>query len=45
MAATSIDAMKKVPVSALQELQGDAEVLKRIHEAEALLRSLRGALS
>ncbi len=41
----AVDAMKKVPFSALQELKGDAEVLKRIDEAEALLRSLRGALS
>ncbi|MGR4864202.1 hypothetical protein [Caulobacter sp. LARHSG274] len=28
-----------------QELKGDADILKKIEEAEALLRSLRGALS
>ncbi len=41
----AVDAMKKVPFSALQELKGDADILKKIDEAEALLRSLRGALS
>jgi ParB family transcriptional regulator, chromosome partitioning protein len=41
----AIDAMKKVPFSALQELKGDLEILKKIDEAEALLQSLRGALS
>jgi ParB family transcriptional regulator, chromosome partitioning protein len=37
--------MKKVPFSALQELKGDADILKKIAEAEALLQSLRSALS
>lgn len=41
----AVDAMKKVPFSTLQELKGDVEILKKIDEAEALLRSLRGALS
>ncbi len=41
----AVDAMKKVPFSALQELKGDVDILKKIDEAEALLRSLRGALS
>jgi ParB family chromosome partitioning protein len=41
----AVDAMKKVPFSALQELKGDADILKKIDEAEALLQSLRGALS
>jgi ParB family chromosome partitioning protein len=41
----AVDAMKKVPFSTLQELKGDEEILKKIAEAEALLRSLRGALS
>lgn len=41
----AVDAMKKVPFSTLQELKGDVDVLKKIDEAEALLRSLRGALS
>jgi ParB family transcriptional regulator, chromosome partitioning protein len=41
----AVDAMKKVPFSTLQELKGDEEILKKIAEAEALLQSLRGALS
>ncbi|MFM9857411.1 ParB/RepB/Spo0J family partition protein [Pseudoxanthobacter sp. M-2] len=41
----AVDAMKKVPFSTLQELKGDADILKKIDEAEALLQSLRGALS
>ncbi|MBN9515881.1 MAG: ParB N-terminal domain-containing protein [Enhydrobacter sp.] len=41
----AVDAMKKVPFSALQELKGDADILKKIAEAEALLQSLRSALS
>jgi ParB family chromosome partitioning protein len=41
----AVDAMKRVPFSALQELKGDADILKKIDEAEALLRSLRGALA
>ena len=42
---TAVEAMKKVPFSTLQELKGDVDILKKIDEAEALLRSLRGALS
>ncbi len=41
----AVDAMKKVPFATLQELKGDPDILKKIDEAEALLRSLRGALS
>jgi ParB family chromosome partitioning protein len=41
----AVDAMKKVPFSSLQELKGDVDILKKIDEAEALLQSLRGALS
>lgn len=41
----AVDAMKKIPFSTLQELKGDADILKKIDEAEALLKSLRGALS
>jgi ParB family transcriptional regulator, chromosome partitioning protein len=41
----AVDAMKKVPFATLQELKGDPEILKKIAEAESLLRSLRGALS
>lgn len=40
----AVEAMKNVPWTALQELKGDANVLKKIDEAEALLRSLRKAL-
>lgn len=41
----AVDAMKKVPFSSLQELKGDVDILKKIDEAEALLQSLRDALS
>jgi ParB family chromosome partitioning protein len=41
----AVDAMKKIPFSTLQELKGDVDILKKIDEAEALLQSLRGALS
>lgn len=41
----AVEAMKNVPWTALQELKGDAAMLNKIDEAEALLRSLRKALS
>ena len=41
----AIEAMKTVPWTVLQELKGDTETLKKIDDAEALLRSLREALS
>ncbi|MBL6938116.1 MAG: ParB N-terminal domain-containing protein [Alphaproteobacteria bacterium] len=41
----AVDAMKQIPFSTLQELKGDADILKKIDEAEVLLKSLRGALS
>jgi ParB family chromosome partitioning protein len=41
----AVDAMKKVPFSMLQELKGNSDILKKLDEAEALLRSLRSALS
>lgn len=41
----AIDAMKRVPWSALSELEGDPEILKTIDEAEGLLKSLRRTLS
>jgi ParB family chromosome partitioning protein len=41
----AVDAMKNVPWTALQELKGDQNVLKKISDAEALLKSLRKALS
>ena len=34
---TAVEAMKNVPWTALQELKGDADILKRIDEAEVLL--------
>ena len=40
----AIDAMKAVPWTTLQEMKGDADVLKRISDAEEMLRSLRKAL-
>lgn len=41
----AVDAMKNVPFSALQELRGNPDILKKIEEAEALLRLLRSTLS
>jgi ParB family chromosome partitioning protein len=40
----AIEAMKTVPWTTLQELKGDEAVLKKLDEAESLLRSLRKAL-
>lgn len=40
-----VDSMKSVPWTILQELKGDPEILRRIDDAEALLRSLRQLLS
>jgi ParB family chromosome partitioning protein len=37
--------MKRVPWMALAELKGDADILKKIDDAEALLKSLRKTLS
>lgn len=37
--------MKRVQWTALAEIKGDPEVLKKIDEAEALLKSLRKPLS
>jgi ParB family chromosome partitioning protein len=41
----AIAAMKTVPWTTLHELKGDAETLKRLDEAESLLKSLRKALT
>jgi ParB family transcriptional regulator, chromosome partitioning protein len=41
----AVEAMKSVPWTTLEELKGDETVLKRIDEAETLLKSLRKALS
>lgn len=41
----AVEAMKSVPWTTLQELRGDEMVLKKLDEAESLLRSLRRALT
>jgi len=40
-----VAAVKAVPWTSLQEMKGNAELLKKIDDAEAMLRSLRKALS
>jgi ParB family transcriptional regulator, chromosome partitioning protein len=42
---SAVEAMKRVPWTALAALKGDAEILEKIDEAEALLKSLRKTLS
>jgi ParB family chromosome partitioning protein len=42
---SAVEAMKNVPWTILQELRGDSDVLKKLDDAENLLRSLRKALS
>jgi ParB family chromosome partitioning protein len=41
----AVEAMKRIPWTALAELKGDPEILKKIDDAEALLKSLRKTLS
>src|SRR5262249_35599570 len=41
---TAIESMKRVPWTALSDLKGNADILKKIDDAEALLKSLRRAL-
>jgi ParB family chromosome partitioning protein len=41
----AMESMKRVPWTTLVELKGDPEILKKIDDAEALLRSLRKTLS
>jgi len=41
----AVEAMKSVPWTTLRELKGDEAVLKKLDEAEDLLRSLRKALT
>jgi ParB family chromosome partitioning protein len=41
----AIDAMKNVPWTTLQELKGDETTLRKLDEAETLLKSLRKALT
>ncbi|MEK4035842.1 ParB N-terminal domain-containing protein [Methylocystis sp. IM2] len=42
---SAVDAMKNLPWTTLQKLKGDSNVLKKIEDAEELLKSLRKALS
>ena len=41
----AVEAMKHIPWTALVELKGDPNILKKIDDAEALLKSLRMTLS
>jgi ParB family chromosome partitioning protein len=41
----AMEAMKSVPWTVLQELKGDPAMLKKLDDAEALLRALKKALS
>jgi ParB family chromosome partitioning protein len=41
----AVEAMRSVPWTALQELRGDSVILKKLEEAESLLKSLRKALA
>jgi ParB family chromosome partitioning protein len=40
----AVEAMKNVPWTTLQSLKGDPDVLKKIEDAEDLLKSMRSAL-
>lgn len=42
---SAVEAMKRVPWTTLAEMKGDPQVLKKIEEAEALLKSLRKTLA
>lgn len=42
---TAVEAMKNLPWTTLQELKGDSGVLKKLDDAENLLKSLRKALT
>ena len=41
---TAIESMKRVPWTALSDLKGDPDILKKIDDAEILLKALRKAL-
>jgi ParB family chromosome partitioning protein len=41
---SAIESMKRVPWTVLTDLKGDSDILKKIDDAEALLKSLRKAL-
>lgn len=42
---SAVEAMRNVPWTALQEMKGNANVMKKIQDAEELLKSLRKALN
>lgn len=42
---SALDAMRNLPWTALQAMKGDPDILRKIDDAEALLKSLRTALS
>jgi hypothetical protein len=42
---SAVEAMKSVPWTTLQEMKGDTGVLKKIEDAEEMLKSLRKALT
>lgn len=42
---SAVEAMKRVPWTTLAELKGDPDILKKIGDAEALLKSLRKTLT
>jgi ParB family chromosome partitioning protein len=41
----AVESMKRIPWTALAELKGDPEILRKLDDAEALLKSLRKTLS
>jgi ParB family transcriptional regulator, chromosome partitioning protein len=41
----AVKAMKGVPWTAMQEMKGDADVLKKLDDAEMMLKALRKALT
>jgi ParB family transcriptional regulator, chromosome partitioning protein len=41
----AIESMKRVPWTMLADLKGNAEILKKIDDAETLLKDLRKSLS
>jgi ParB family transcriptional regulator, chromosome partitioning protein len=41
---SAIESIKRVPWTVLSDLKGDPDILKKIDDAEALLKSLRKAL-
>jgi len=42
---STVESMKQIPWGTLEQLKGDAEVIKKIEDAEALLQSLRETLA